>query len=337
MNNINIEEYNAVRNHVGIIDLSDRGRFKIKGNDQLKFLQSMITNNVLALKPQEGMYATILNAKGKILSDMHIYRLDDHLIIDLETGYDTVVQDILLKHKFMADISIENMTQNYNLYSLHGISSKELLQKTFNIQLPLFKEYSCTPIKYNDVEILIISRNRTGEKGYDLITSSSYGKDIWNLLLQNGKEYSIGLFSKDTLDILRLEAGIPVYGIDMDDSVIFNEAQLDHGVSYQKGCYVGQETVARIKWRGNPNWLLSSMTIDTENPPQKDCKILLDNSEVGYITSSAYSPELKKTIALGYLKKDFSEPETELTINLSDQNYQVNVVGKPFFRRPDSL
>jgi len=161
---------------------------------------------------------------------------------------------------------------------------------------------------------IVAGVNRTGGRGYDLYVPKGSAGVVWDRLIKSGAR-PVGLRAMETL---RIEAGIPRYGVDMNEETIPLEAGLDHAVNYDKGCYVGQEVVARIHWRGHVNWVLSGFLLAGRELPSPGSELRDGNKKVGYITSSAYSPSLDRVIALGYIRRELSEPGSEAVLNTED-------------------
>jgi folate-binding protein YgfZ len=179
-------------------------------------------------------------------------------------------------------------------------------------------------------EVTIIRASHTAEDGFDLIVNSDKAGSLWDALLNAGAR-PVGY---NALEILRIEAGVPRYDIDMDETNVVTEAALDDAVSYTKGCYVGQEIIARIKYRGHVAKKLSGVIFDQTVKVEVGAVIKsVDDKEVGRITSATDSPHLGRTIALGYLKYDYLEPGTEVRMIVSDEEMTAQVAELPFVRR----
>ncbi|GMT49580.1 MAG: aminomethyltransferase [bacterium] len=327
-----IEEYEAVRKSVGMIDLSFRDKLTITGEDQCSFLQRMITNDIVGCKVGEGIYAAILTVKGKMLCDMKFYRHEDYLFLDLEPGLGGKVTDILMTHKFMADIQIENMGDSLSLLSLHGPKAKGLIEKVLNTNVPDLPENAHLTVEREGHEVLVVRINRTGEEGYDIYMPSTHAQSYWDSFIQEGEAHQLKVFGLDALEILRIEAGIPIYGVDMTEATNPFEARLDHALDFKKGCYVGQETIARMKWQGHANWFLMGYELEGEKCPAPGDSLFNEDKKVGTISSSTYSPILKKTIAMGRLRKEYKEPGTSLTLDMEGSRKTVTVTEPPFYK-----
>jgi glycine cleavage system T protein len=328
-----LEEYLAVRKNVGIVDLAHRGKLRLSGREHIKFLQGMLTNDINKLEEGNGLYATLLTVKGRTISDMVVYRDRESILLDLEPGLNEKVREFLIKFRLSYRANIEDVTENLGLISIHGPSSKRLLEKVVGEEIPELNQYSFLDREINGVQVRITRINRTGEDGYDIYTPSNTADMPWKYLAEHGEEFHLKQVGLDAMETLRIEAAIPRYGVDIDENTIPIEAGLWHALSFEKGCYVGQEVIARIKWRGHVNRHLVGFELEGEDLPVSGDKINCNEREVGYITSSTFSPALKKAIALGVIRREFIEPGTKVFIKREEKNQPAQVVKTPFYRR----
>lgn len=330
-----LDEYKAVRNDVGIVDLSHHGKIELRGKEHIKFLQGILSSDVKKLEEGNGQYATFLTPKGRIIADMRLYRRVDSVLLDLEPGLNEKVRELFLKYKISYKVDIEDVTESTSLISVHGPKAKKLVEKTLGVQIPDLKEYDFITSEINGQKLLIANINRTGEPGFDIFVSSDgSNKTVWEGLIARGQEFNAKPAGLDAFETLRIEAGIPMFGVDMNENTIPIEAGLWKALSFDKGCYVGQEVIARIKWRGHVNWLLTGLKIDGDDIPKKDSRIISSEREIGYITSSAFSPKLNKIIALGYIRREFNNSGTQVTIKTElNTTVSAEVSDIPFYKR----
>jgi glycine cleavage system T protein len=324
-------EYEAVKKRAGLMDLSDRGKLRLGGKEHLKFLQGMITNDVSALEDGQGMYAAILTVKGRMVSDMGVYREKETVLLDLEPGLNNKVGDLLKKYRLSYKASIDDLTESTGLLSVQGPEAYRLAVDIAGEENPLSNRYDHVKRIVDGTEIMIVRAGRTGEDGYDFYVPSGELSRIWGLLMERGKEYGITPAGSKALDTLRIEAGIPVYGTDMDEDTIPIEAGIWDALNFEKGCYVGQEVVARIKWRGHVNRHLVGLITSGERVPERGSDLFHGEKKIGLITSGTFSPALRKNIALGYIRREFVEPGTPVNLKLPDGTYEeAEVSGLPF-------
>lgn len=328
-----LSEYKAVRENVGIIDLSSRGKLKLSGKDHLKFLQGMLSNDIVKLEESQGMSATILTVKGRMVADMKVYKDKDSVLIDLEPGLNQKVADLLTKFRLSYKADIEDLSENIGVISIQGPNSKILLDKLLDEEISSMPENSLIKKDFKGLDLTIIKVNRTGEEGFDLYIDNKELENLWEDISKSGQEFDIKPLGYDALNILRIEAGLPIYDIDMDETNIPIEAGLWDALNFEKGCYVGQEVVARIKWRGHVNWHLVGFECEGETVPNVGDEIFDGERKIGRITSSTLSPILNKPLCLGYIRREFNDKGTKVSIKLSDgSELGAEVVELPFYK-----
>jgi glycine cleavage system T protein len=319
-------EYEAARERVGIADLSDRGKLRLSGKEHLKFLQGMLTNDVMKLEDGKGMYAAVLTVKGRMVSDMRVYREKDSVLMDLEPGLNTKVGELLKKYRLSYKAAIDDLTESMGLISVYGPHAPELLERVIGKENLPASEFDHLRAGVDGREVHIIKTRRTGEECYDIYSLPDGLADLWGLLMDEGKAYGIKPVGRDALDVLRIEAGIPMYGIDMDEETIPIEAGIWSALNFEKGCYVGQEVVARIRWRGHVNRHLAGF-ISSGAALERGADVYSGEKKIGIVTSGAFSPALGKQVALGYIRREFKEPGTKVGIKLSDGSIEEAVVA----------
>ncbi|MBI3597135.1 MAG: aminomethyl transferase family protein [Nitrospirae bacterium] len=329
-------EHQNVRKQSGLIDQSHRGKLRLKEKDRIDFLHGMVTNDIKKLTPGSGLYAVFTNDKAKMLSDARIYCLPDALWIDLEPEVTDKIQKHLDKYILASDVTIENLTEAFGLLSIYGPSSHEIMTQMIGSE-PSPKEHSTITFSLDGISILAARNEITGESGYDLYVPINRIVPTWNRLIQIGGPYGLRPVGLDALNSLRIEAGIPRYGIDMDESNFPMEAGLEkRAISYTKGCYIGQETIARADAQGRMNKRLMGLELTSKSAPTTGQPILAPPASsgtpervVGTVTSGIEAPTLDKVIALGYLHRDFTEPGSAVVI----EGKPAKVVSLPFYTR----
>jgi glycine cleavage system T protein len=324
-------EYAAVRSAVGFIDLSHRGLLQLTGADRVSFLQGMVSNDVKALKPGAGEYATVLNQQGKVLSDTRVLCSDNSLYLDVWEIVKDKIAEHLNRYLVADEVEIADRTDEYSIISLQGPQSEVSLRKlVVQAELPArWAEHRMVHI--DDAQVCVVRASSTGETGFDVIIPRSHLKNIARQLTDAGKEFSGAWIGEEAHNILRVEAGIPRYGVDFNEDNLLLEVGLDDAVSFTKGCYLGQEVVERIRSRGHVNKKLVGLTIEGQEPASRG-DVLSADKPVGTITSSVLSPALGKPIALGYVHKDYWGPDTRLSVNHDGVSLNVKVTALPFFR-----
>jgi folate-binding protein YgfZ len=185
-------------------------------------------------------------------------------------------------------------------------------------------------IRVDRSAICVVNATHTGEAGFDLIIPKADLESIARRLTESGKKFSAAWIGEEAQNILRVEAGIPRYGVDFGEDNLLLEVGIDHAVSFSKGCYLGQEVVERIRSRGHVNKKLSGLLLDSEEAVKSGDSIQADGKDIGYVTSSVISPRLKRPIALGYVHKEFWTPGTEVFIQSRGPQTRATVTALPF-------
>ena len=326
------QEHRAVRQDVGVIDLSHRGRLDLTGADRAAYLHRIISNDVEGLSVGEGNYATILTNRGKIIADMKVYVFEDSISIETNAETTLVLYQELDKYLIADDVTIEDFTERSGTVGVHGPQSAELLQEVCGFDVRDLPEYHNLIDEVDGRRIVCVSSNETGEVGYNLCTTSESMEWLWDTILTKGRALGAAPVGLTALNSLRIEAGIPQFGAELDDSIFPGEAELERAISFEKGCYIGQEIVARMKYRGHPNRLLRGFEIASDIPPQSGARLFDEDKEIGWITSAVVSPMLGKTIGMGYVRTAFTDEGSQVEIETADSRVNATVRVLPFYQ-----
>ena len=326
-----IEEHHAVREGVGIVDLSHRGRLWLTGDDRAKFLHRINSNDVEGLKVGEGNYATVLTNRGKIIADMKVYALEDAMAIATNAETTEILFKELDKYIIADDVILEDRTEQTGVIAVHGPQATTLVQTVLGVDVGGLEEYHSVCHEVESTEVACVRTAETGEIGYELYVATESMEWLWDVLLTKGREFHATSIGLTALNLLRIEAGIPRYGTELDDSIIPLEAELEHAIDFEKGCYIGQEIVARMKYRGHPNRLLRGLQIECNTPPAHKDLIFGGEKEIGWITSAVNSPTLGTTIALGYIRIAFTDAGSKVEIETANGRLSGTVVSLPFY------
>jgi tRNA-modifying protein YgfZ len=290
-------DYELVTEAVGLVDRSDRAKFLVRGGEAADFLQGQVSNDVEALEPGTGCYATVLSHKGKLRTDLRILRGDDWFWLDTEAIGHAVLEHMLRTKSLGRDVQYEDVTESRSLLSLVGPAARDRLEAA-----PPKEEHAFV----------------AGEHG--IYVTTLLGVDVVGEL---GMRLGVEPVSEEAAECVRIEVGLPRLGFDMDAETMPQEAGInDRAVSFTKGCYVGQETVARLHYRGKPNRHLRGLRLS--EPAERGAEIVLGDKVVGRIGSTCVSPRLGP-IALALLRRE-AEPGGTVTV----RGAAAEVVGLPF-------
>lgn len=324
-----IEEHNAVRSDVGIADLSYLGILKLMGDDRAKYLHRLISNDVEGLSVGEGNYATLLTNRGKIIADLRVYNLKDEILVSTAPENCEVAYAELDKYIIADDVELSIENENIGVIAVYGPNSAELVSPFFNAEdLTSLPEYHSIVGEVNSEKIVCMKSHAVGECGFHLYVNTDVLAGLWEKLIASRSHVlPIGW---NALESLRIEAGTPRYGTELTDAVIPLEAELEDAIDFEKGCYIGQEIVARMKYRGHPNRLLRGLVVESEHPLQQNSRIFNGEKDVGWVTSSTFSPTIGKPIALCYVRMAVTDEGSQVQIESSDGLLNGTVVELPF-------
>jgi folate-binding protein YgfZ len=323
-------EYAAVREGgAGVIDLSSRGRLLVSGSEAIQFLNGLITNDVKTLAENHWMLAAFPNVQGRLIASVRVIHCDQGFLIDTEAPTHEVVLTTLHRFTLAGDFRVTDLTEDTAHLSVQGARAAEVIRAVFDEENANIEHGALRTIEWQDAEVTIIRTTHSGEDGFDLLVNANAAAALWDRLQTAGAR-PCGF---DALEILRIEAGVARYGIDMDDANVVSETNLDDAISFAKGCYIGQEIIARIKYRGHVAKKLTGVMFDQAVKIESGASIRSsDDKEIGRITSGTLSPHLGRTIALGYVKYDYLAPGTDVKVISGEVEQAAHVIELPFVR-----
>ena len=305
-------ENHAVRTASGLFDFSFRAKFRMKGRDHARFLQRLVSNDVKKLASGQGTYATLLNAQGHIVVDMRLYCAEDGFLVDVDADLREKAIQSFRRYIIADQVEIEPL--DFCGLAFQGPRARGLLEKTLHIDLPAMQEFDHFGSNYAGFPIRVVRATSTAEEGYEVWMNAAGMEAVWGAACGQAPTYNMLPCGWEALETLRIEAGIPRYGTELGEDVIPLEAGLWNALSFNKGCYIGQEIVERTRSRGHVNWKLVGLIANAPPPPKPGEKALVEGREVAEVTSSCVSPSLGKAIALAYVRRESSEPGAKITL-----------------------
>jgi folate-binding protein YgfZ len=329
-----LAEHAALRQAAGVLDLSSRGRLCVLGADRERFLNGQVTNDVKALRAGQGCYAAIVNAKGRMESDAFIYRLAGEFLLDFEPGISTALTYRLERYVIADDVRIADAAPHYGLLSVQGPQAAAAVAALgLGVELPAEPLTMVSVKDANWGEIHLANQPRVGLPGFDLFVPVAAQAKAAEALIAAAQAVGGRAAGWDALELARIEMGIPRFGADMDATNLPPEAGIeDRAVSYTKGCYIGQEVIARIRTYGQVTRRLRGLRLADDQPrlPTRGNPLFKDGREVGFVTSAVRSPVLNANIALGYVRRECNEVGTELTLRAASGDSPARIVPLPF-------
>jgi tRNA-modifying protein YgfZ len=309
-------QYRAMREGAGLLDRSERGKLLVKGADAAEYLQGQITNDVEALEPDQGCYAALLDRKGHFVADMRVLRLSHShagtIWLDTEATALEPLRHHLETYKIGREVEVVDETREWAISSLIGPRSAEVAGTA-----PLSPEYAQHYYERDGIKILAVATNT----GLDMITRSEAAESLREQLLAAGAEP----VTEEAAEIVRVESGRPRFGRDFDRGTMPAEAGVvERAVDFQKGCYIGQEPVARLHYRGKPNRRLVGLRLSA--PAEEGAALRLGEREVGAIGSACVSLALGP-IALAVVRR---EAEAGDRLEIGDGELSAEVAELPF-------
>jgi glycine cleavage system T protein len=324
-------EYQGVCEKAGLIDYSFRVQVRMTGEDRVSFLQGIVSNDIKALHPGDGCAATLLTEQGRLIADLRVYALDSALLLDVDARRKDKTLEMLSRFIIADDVELEDLSEQQVTLALQGpLASQVLTAAGASIALPKTLQHREGVIAGTSVHI--VHADDTGRDGYELFVPGAQAEAVWQTLLQVGAPFGLRPVGLTALNLLRVEAGIPWYGVDMDESRIVLEVGLEHAISFKKGCYLGQEVVERATARGHVNRKLSGLLVHGQTIPVSGDKLFHDSQEVGWVTSAVASPRLGRPIALAYVRREHLAPGTHLRIDRQGTPVIAEVTTLPFAR-----
>ena len=329
-----LAEYRAVREAVGIADLSHRGKLRVTGDDRVKWLQSVISNDLLSLQPGQGQYSSFLTHKGKMLTYFRCYLQSDAVM--LEDVGEIGDQTYTALRKFLlygTKAKMENCGESWGLLLVSGPQAATVMKTAFGTDVGDLKPVNFISATIGGQTALVIRTEETGERDYEILIPSDGLVSAWERLLEAGAPHGIKPVGSQAREALRMEAGIAKAGPDLNEEIVPPEANLqDKAFSLSKGCYPGQEVVARMDTYGSVRRHLVGLIVKGSAVPPKGAKLFTGTREVGWVSSATLSPELKAPIAFGFPLRDFSAAGTALSIEADGVRYEATVQPLPFHR-----
>jgi folate-binding protein YgfZ len=304
------EAYRAALEGAVALDRSHLATIAVRGKDRESFLQNMLTNDVRSLAPGRGVPAAFLTNKGKLVSDLLVFKTDDSFLLQMERERAEPFRKALDRYIISEDVALESRAEA--TFSLEGPGASSLLAELSGLRASDLDELAHLQFRSLDLSgpARITAHGRELTPRFDVAASP----EAANGLLERSLERGALLGSEKLRETRRIEASRPRFGIDMDESHLPLEAGLDEAISFQKGCYIGQEYVVRLAHRGHVNRKLSGLRVAGVDAPAPRSPVLRGVEEAGAVTSSAFSPSFGSALALAYLKRGSLEPGTEVTV-----------------------
>ena len=327
-----VEEHNAVRNAVGLFDISHMGRLQFRGGSCQAFLNGVLTNDTSKLKFGDVRYSLVCGKDGGILDDVLVYRLPDRweLVVNA-SNRDKIVS--WLKHAAgFAAIEFTDCTLTTGMIAVQGPKALALLKDATNLDLAAMKYYSATEMQYLGTAGVVSRTGYTGEDGFELVMPAADAERVWLTLLEHGAKYGVVAAGLGCRDTLRMEAAMPLYGHELNETVDPLTAGLEFAVKFNKSEYPGKAALETIKSDG-VSMARVGLVLEGRRIAREESHVHVDGKQAGKVTSGTFSPTLQKVIAMAYVPASSSSIGTEVEVNLRGTLVPATVVALPFYKR----
>ncbi len=329
-----IDEHNAVRNSVGVFDVSHMGEVIVKGAKALDFVQKITTNNAALLIPGRIQYSAMCYKDGGIVDDLLVYKMaeDEFMLVINASNIDKDFAWMNENNEF--GVSLDNQSDEFSLLAVQGPNSLKVVQEICDSQLDDLEYYHYKNAKIGGIDMIVSRTGYTGELGYELYFKSSQeeAESVWNAIFDSGKEFDIKPTGLGARDSLRLEMGYCLYGNDIDKTTNTLEAGLGWITKLKKGEFNGSDVLTKVKAEGLKRKLVPLIS-EQRAFPRHGYSLTASGKVIGYITSGTVSPVLGKPIALGYVDIDYAAVGTNVNFLIRGKEIPAVITKLPFLQK----
>jgi len=331
-----IAEHLRTREHSGLFDVSHMGEIWVEGEDAVKFVNRLTTNDVTKLVDGQAQYSALTREDGTVVDDLLVYRFDqDKLLLVVNAGTTEKDWDWITSHKAEENITLTNASADYCQIAVQGPDAIEILRQLTETDLAAIKYYYFEVGKVDRIDAIISRTGYTGEDGFEVYADAKYAEQLWNKFLEVGKfgdENGIlpcGLAARNTL---RLESAMSLYGHEISDDITPLEANLGWICKLNKENFNGKDALVKLKEAGLKRKLVGFEMTD-KGIARDDFDVYINDKKVGKVTSGSPAPSLKKNIGLAFVPAEFANPGQEIKIDVRGKQLAAQIVPIPFYKR----
>lgn len=341
-----IDEHNAVRNALGLFDVSHMGEVFVTGSGALDFLQSIVPQDISKLTDSRAVYCQLTNKKGGIIDDLIIYKLkDEHYLLIVNASRIDVDVNWITLNSLDYDVKIDNASHNYSLLALQGPNASALIEKLGCVRDAQPEYFSIKPATIAGIDLMLSRTGYTGEDGFELMVENKYAVQLWKTLLHEGAEFGIKPIGLGARDTLRLEVALPLWGNDIDEDTTPVEAGLSWSIAKDKReNYNGKDVImGQIAGTTPLKKKLVGFEMVDKAIPRHEYEVYYEGNKVGVVTSGAPAPTKGTNIGLAHLYLDdnsiFLNKTIGINIDIMVRNklYKAQIVKKPFVQKKNSV
>ncbi len=327
-----LNEHRAVREKVGVFDVSHMGEIEVTGRDSLSNLQRLLVSNIEALPVSRVKYSVLCYPEGGVVDDVTVYRLENDRFLLCVNASNTDKDYQWISQHLEGKATAVNRSSEFAQLAIQGPRSMELLQKLTPLSLGSLKYYWFVLGKIAGVESIISRTGYTGEDGFELYFSPEFAIQVWEYLMAEGEALGIQPIGLGARDTLRMEMAFPLYGHELDESTTLLEAGLGRLIDFGKPSFLGKEAFTRQKAEGTKRKLVGFKMVD-EGIPRPHYEVYENDKKVGFVTSGTISPTLRKGIGMGYVGIEEAWEGNEISIMIRQKKLTAEVVRTPFYNR----
>jgi aminomethyltransferase len=334
-----LHEHRTVRSNAGLFDLGHMGQIEIRGKDATEFLQFVTTNDVTVLDAWQAQYSLLTNEGGGVVDDIVVYRQGDgdgyFVVVNASNrGKDVEWLTRWAKRRCDLDVHVEDISDHVGMIAVQGPLSESIVGSLVSDSIHNLRYFAWAKNRLDGVRLNIARTGYTGEDGFELYSNISDIDALWDRLLEAGQSSGlepIGLGARDTL---RLEARMPLYGNELDDSITPLEAGLGWAVRFEKGDFIGRQALITMKSAGIPRKIVGFKLTERSGSARPQAELRVGGAVVGQVTSGAYSPTLEQNIGLGLVDTESAGVGKPLEVMVRDRSIAAVQVKTPFYKRP---
>jgi aminomethyltransferase len=322
-------EHAAVREEVGVIDRSERGKVEVTGGDRAAFLHGLLANDIKGLVPGHGCLTALLDVHGKVTALLGVSCLEDRLVLEMDRGLLAPVLATVDRYLFSERVEVEDVSAAWGVLTVAGPSARKALERAAERPVPDLARGEHVLASWAGLDVRLVRGEDTGEEQVDVWVPVAGLAEAWDRVRDAGAR-PVG---RDAWNVLRVEAGVVRHGVDVDAGMLLPEAPLADAYSLTKGCYLGQEVVARVTYRGHVNRKLVGLRFDGTRIPPAGAPVVVGDREIGRVTSAVVSPTLRRGLAFAVLRREHAEPGTRVQAGTAAGHLPAEVATLPFYRR----
>ena len=332
-----MNEHLRTRTHAGLFDVSHMGEIDVRGADAIPFVNGLTSNDAAKLVDGQAQYSALTTTEGTVIDDLLVYRFAaDHLLLVVNAGTTDKDWDWVTSHRGDENVELQNVSAAYCQIALQGPDALSILQTLTAVPLTKIKYYHFSEGPVDDVPAIVSRTGYTGEDGFEVYAAADKAEQLWDKILDAGKfgtndgVLPCGLAARNTL---RLEAGMCLYGHEIDETTTLLEANLGWICKLNKGDFTGRGRLARQKEEGIKRKLVGFEVTD-RGIARDGQDVLIDGERVGQVTSGSPAPFLKKNIGMAYVPAEFANEGRAIEIDVRGRLVGAQIVPLPFYKRP---